>query len=91
MIDIPPLRIPPCLVPDCSFSWYAVVTLLPIPLYCTSLLQRRQAIVNFQTALRKINYKLGGSYSSKSPISQSKTVHSLAKTSISSLEILLLQ
>ena len=36
MIDIPPLRIPPCLVPYCCFQWYAVVTLLPILLYCTS-------------------------------------------------------
>ena len=53
MIDIPPLRIPPCLVPYCCFQWYAVATLLPILLYCTSLLQRRQAIANFQTALRK--------------------------------------
>ena len=58
MIDIPPLRIPPCLVPYCCFQWYAVATLLPILLYCTSLLQRRQAIAIFQTALRKNKERL---------------------------------
>ena len=70
MIDIPPLRIPPCLVPYCCFQWYAVATLLPILLYCTSLLQRRQAIANFQTALRKNKKSCGNTQATRSPRSK---------------------